>query len=323
MSRRGNLAIVVALALTVTVIVSLAGAQSEKRTFRIGMFAAGVNPRPYTFAYEERLRELGYIEGRNLVIEWRQAQKAEHAAEIAAELVRLKVDAILAFGAELSLRAAREATRAVPIVMVALNYDPVTKGYIASLSRPGGNVTGIFYQQPEQDAKRLELLREVFPKAKRFAVWSDEFVGDQVKALQAAARMLDLQLQIVELRPPYDLDKAFLAVKQGGAAGFVVVGGPIATRERARVADLALKHRIPAIGPAAHDGLLLGYGARLAPILRRAAEMTDKILKGAQPAELPVEQPTQFELIVNLKSAKALGVRIPQSLLSRADRIIE
>jgi len=320
-SRRGNLAIVVALALTVTVIVSLAGAQSEKRTFRIGMFAAGVNPRPYTFAYEERLRELGLH--RRPEPRDRMAQKAEHAAEIAAELVRLKVDAILAFGAELSLRAAREATRAVPIVMVALNYDPVTKGYIASLSRPGGNVTGIFCQQPEQDAKRLELLREVFPKAKRFAVWSDEFVGDQVKALQAAARMLDLQLQIVELRPPYDLDKAFLAVKQGGAAGFVVVGGPIATRERARVADLALKHRIPAIGPAAHDGLLLGYGARLAPILRRAAEMTDKILKGAQPAELPVEQPTQFELIVNLKSAKALGVRIPQSLLSRADRIIE
>jgi putative ABC transport system substrate-binding protein len=237
-------------------------------------------------------------------------------------MVRLNVDAILSFGGEASLRAMREATRTVPIVMVALNFDPVAKGYVRSLARPGGNVTGIFTQQPEQDVKRLELLREVFPTAKRLAVWSDGFVGDQIKSVQAAAQAQNLRLQIVQLSPPYDLEKAFLAVKRGGAAGFLVVGSPVATRERARLAELALKHRVPAIGPVGY-GLLLGYGADLAPILRRAAEMTDRILKGAQPSELPVEQPTKFELVVNLKTAGALGVTIPQALLSRADRIIE
>jgi ABC-type uncharacterized transport system substrate-binding protein len=314
--------IVVVLALLVTVGVSLVGAQSQQKTFRIGMFTAGVNPRAFTRAYEERLQELGYVEGRNLRIEWRQAQKAEQAAQIAAELVRLKVDAILSFGAEPSLRASTEATRTIPIVMIALNYDPVAKGYVASLARPGGNVTGIFYQQPETDAKRLELLKEVFPRAKRFAVWSDAFVGDQVKAVQAAAKALDLQLQLIEFSPPYDLERAFLTLKQGATAGFVVVGGPIATRERARVADLALQHRIPAIGPVDY-GLLLGYGTSLKPILRRAAEMTDRILKGAQPSELPVEQPTKFELVINLKTAKTLGLTIPQTLLLRADRVID
>jgi putative ABC transport system substrate-binding protein len=296
--------------------------QPEKTTFRIGMFTTGVNPRSFTLAYEERLRELGYIDGRNLQIEWRQAQGADRAANIAAEMVRLNVDAILSFGGEASLRAMREATRTVPIVMVALNFDPVAKGYVRSLARPGGNVTGIFTQQPEQDVKRLELLREVFPTAKRLAVWSDGFVGDQIKSVQAAAQAQNLRLQIVQLSPPYDLEKAFLAVKRGGAAGFLVVGSPVATRERARLAELALKHRVPAIGPVGY-GLLLGYGADLAPILRRAAEMTDRILKGAQPSELPVEQPTKFELVVNLKTAGALGVTIPQALLSRADRIIE
>ena len=316
-------AIVVALAMMTLLPASPARCQSEKKTFRIGMFTTGVNPRSFTVvAYEVRLRELGYIEGQNLQIEWRQAQESERATKVAAELVRLNLDAILTFGAEASLRAAREATSRIPIIMVALNFDPVAKGYVASLARPGGNVTGVFSQQPEQDVKRLELLREVFPRANRFAVWSDGFVGDQVKAIQAAAQAQNVQLQIVQLPPPYDVEKAFLAVKRGGAAGFLVVGSPIATRERARLAELALKHRIPAIGPVGY-GLLLGYGANLEPILRRAAEMTDRILKGAKPADLPVEQPTKFELVINLKIAKALGLTIPQSILVRADRVIQ
>jgi len=303
--------------------------QPTEKVFRIGAVSAG-SPRatPHWIAFARRLGELGYVEGKNVSIEFRNAEGyPERFPELMSDLVRLGVDVILSLGPEASLQAARNATKAIPIVVVAIDYDPIAKGHVHGLARPGGNTTGLFLRQPELTAKRIELLKEVDPRLRRVVVFWDAFSGDQLKEAAAAARAAGLQLQRFEFRnPPYSFDVTMRKAAQQPAGGLLGLASPIFFRQRTQLADAAIKHRLPAIVPfreSAEDGVLMAYGASLPEMLRRAAEYIDKILKGARPGDLPMEQPTKFELIINLKTAKALGLTIPQSLRVRADQLIE
>ena len=304
-----------------------AEAQQAGKVYRIGVVGSGVNPRSVSFfqAFEERLRELGWLDGKNLTIDFQLPKGSRGISAIAADLVRQNVDVILAGGTEASLKAARRATSTIPIVMVALNYDPVEKGHVASLARPGGNVTGVFSLAPEQGAKQLEILKEAFPRVTLVGVLWDAFATDQLPILDASAPKLSVQLEKVEVRPQYDLEQAFLTLKARRVGAVLVVGSPVFFRDQAKIAELAIRHRLPAggfVGGVA-GGLLLGYGVPTSVPYRLAADYVDKILKGAKPGELPIQQPTTFELIINLKTAKALGLTIPPSLLQRADQVIE
>ena len=296
---------------------------------RIGVLATG-NPRSAApiQAFEQKLRELGYVEGQNLAIEARPAEgKIDRLPDLAAELVRSKVDLIVASGSEATLRAVRKTTSTMPIVMIAIDYDPIKAGYISSLAHPGGNITGVFFQQLELTSKRLEICREAVPKATRVAILWDAFSANQLSPAETAAQALGLSLLRLELKdPPYDYEGAIqLVVRRGGNALFVP-SSPLVYRDRTRIANAALKNRLPTIF--AHRehveaGGFIGYGPNMSDMYRRAAVYVDRILKGAKPADLPVEQPTKFELVINLKTAKAIGVTIPQSLLLRADQVIQ
>ena len=294
---------------------------------RVGVLSVGANPRSASFyaAFEQRLRELGHVDGHTLIIDFRAPSRGEDLSQVADALVRERPDVLLVAGPEVSMKAARRATRTIPIVMVALNYDPIALGYVRSLVRPGGNITGLVSRAVEYAPKQLELLREALPAAATVAVlWDAEAAADQVRGVEAASSSLGLKLQKVGVGPPYDFDAAFAAVTRSRAAGVLLLGSPVFFRERARIEELALKHRLPSMGPAYSDlRATLGYGPNLAGMLRRAADYADKILKGAQPGDLPVEQPTKFDLVINLKTAKALGLTIPPSLLLRADQVIE
>jgi putative tryptophan/tyrosine transport system substrate-binding protein len=303
-------------------------AQQDAKVFRIGAVSAGA-PRssPHWVAFERRLGELGYVEGRNVSIEFRSAEgKPERFPGLLADLVRLRVDVILAVGPEGSLRAAKEATTTIPIVAVAIDYDPIARGYVAGLARPGGNITGLFLRQPELTAKRVEFLREVVPKVRRMAIFWDAFSADQLEEADAVARSIGLQLQRFEFRdPPYSFDAPMREAVRRHAGALLGLASPIFFRQRAELAQLAIKNRLPAIVPfreAAEAGVLMAYGADLPDMLRRAAEYVDRILKGMKPADLPMEQPTKFEFVINLKTAKALGLTIPPSLLLRADHTV-
>jgi putative ABC transport system substrate-binding protein len=245
-----------------------AAAQQPGRVYRIGVVAAGVNPRSSSFfqAFEQRLRELGWVDGRNLAIEFEMPRGSRDPSVIAADLVRQNVDLILAGGPESSLKAARGATRTIPIVVVALNYDPVAKGYAASLARPGGNVTGVFSLGAEQGAKQLEVMKEALPKVTSMGVLWDAFATDQLAVLDASASKLNVQLEKVELRPPYDLDQAFLTLKRRRVDAVLVVGSPVLFREQTRIAGLAIRHRLPAGGfvGGVPGGLLPATGCRRA-----------------------------------------------------------
>jgi putative ABC transport system substrate-binding protein len=297
------------------------------KVYRIGVAAAGINPRSASFfqAFEQRLRELGWVEGKTLAIDFEMPKGSRDISAIAADLVRQNVDLILAGGPESSLKAATQATRTIPIVVVALNYDPVAKGYVTSLARPGGNVTGVFSLAPEQGAKQLEVLKEALPKVTLMGVLWDAFATDQLLILDASASKLKVQLEKVEVRPQYDLERAFLTLKQRRVGAVLVVGSPIFFRDQAKIAALALRHHLPAGGfvSGVASGLLVGYGVHANVPYRQAADYVDKIFKGAKPSDLPIEQPTKFELVINLKTAKALGLTIPPSLLQRADQVIE
>jgi putative ABC transport system substrate-binding protein len=294
---------------------------------RVGVLSVGANPRSASFyaAFEQRLRELGHIEGQTVIIDFRAPSRGEDLSQVADALVRQRPDVLLVAGPEVSMKAARRATRTIPIVMVALNYDPIALGYVHSLARPGGNITGLVYRGVDTAPKQLELLREALPADATVAVlWDAQAAADQVRALEAASTSLGVKLHKVEVGPPYDFDAAYAAATRSRAAGILLLGSPMFFRERARIEDLALKHRLPSITSAYPDlRATFGYGPNLSHMLRRAADYADKILKGAQPGELPVEQPTKFELIINLKTAKALGLTIPPSLLARADQVIE
>jgi putative ABC transport system substrate-binding protein len=304
-------------------------AQEPKR-FRLGAVSAGA-PRssPHWVTFARRLAELGYVEGRNLFIEFRSAEgRPERFPGVMAELVRLGVDVILPVGPEASLRAAKEATATIPIVVVAIDYDPVGRGYVGGLARPGvGNVTGLFLRQPELTAKRVEFLREVVPKVQRVAVFWDAFSIDQLEEARAVAEAAGLQLERFEFRdPPYSFDGPMKAAIRQQAGALLGLASPIFFRQRSELAEVAIRHRLPAIVPfreSAEAGVLMSYGAYLPDMLRRAAEYVDRILKGAKPADLPMEQPTKFEFVINLKTAKALGLTVPPSLLARADQVID
>jgi putative ABC transport system substrate-binding protein len=305
----------------------VAGAQSPDKIARLGIINSGVNPRSASFfqAFEERLRDLGWVDGKNLRVEFRVPKDPSDFAVIAAEFVRLNVDVILAGGPEPSLKAAREATTTIPIVIVALNYDPLTKGYIASLAHPGGNVTGVFSRSPEQGAKQLELLKATVPSVRVVGILWEAFAIDQLSMIDASAAPLHMRLEKVEVRPPYDYERALLSLKRRSAGAILVVGSPVFFRDRERIAELALKHHLPACGGAggADAGLLMSFGVDPSVSYRRAADYVDRILRGTKPADLPVEQATQHRLVINLKTAKALGLTIPSSLLLRADEIIQ
>jgi ABC-type uncharacterized transport system substrate-binding protein len=273
------------------------------------------------------LRERGYVEGQNIATEYRYAEgKLDRFSELAAELVRFKVDIIVVAGGIPLIRAAKNATKTIPIVMSA-GSDPVEAGLVESLAHPGGNVTGITSLNRELGGKRLELLKEAVPKLARVAVLYDPTISGTVKeVLPAAARALKLTLQPWEVRAVDDFDRVFAAMGKQRPDGLYLPTGPQMFTNAKRIADFALKSRLPSVygrKETVDAGGLMSYGADIAESYRRVATYVDKILKGAKPADLPVEQPTKFELVINLKTAKQIGVTIPQKVLARADRVIK
>jgi putative tryptophan/tyrosine transport system substrate-binding protein len=306
-----------------------AEAQTLGRVVKVGILST-INPRTtaFTEAMVQRLRELGYVEGQSFVIEFRNAEgDVTRLPTLAAELVRLNVDIIVASGPEATLQAARKATATIPIVIAAVDFDPIARGYIASLAKPGGNVTGVFLRQIELTSKRMQFLKEALPNVMRVAVFWDTISADQWREAERTAPGAGLRLQSVELRnPPYHLTDAFRAAARGRAEAVLILMSPIFFPQRAQVAELGLKSQLPTIcglSQYAHAGALMSYGVNLNEMFRQVALYIDKILKGAKPADLPVEQPTKFELVLNLKTAKAIGLTIPRSLLLRADQVIE
>jgi putative ABC transport system substrate-binding protein len=311
--------------------VSLAQAQQPKKVPRIGYLSAQDPARASTGSEAIRLalRELGYIEGQNIAIEYRYAEgKINRDPELAAELVRLKIDVIIAAGGDRLILAAKNATKTIPIVMVGIG-DPVERGLVESLARPGGNVTGITNLTRELGGKRLELLKEAVPKLSRVAVLYDPaapIVREVKELLPADARALGLAMRTWEVRSAEDFDKVFAALNKERPDGLYVPSGRLMAANAKRIVGFALKSRLPSVWgnrEAVEAGGLMSYGADLSDSYRRVAYYVDRILKGAKPADLPVEQPTKFELVINLKTANQIGVTIPQSLLYRADKVIK
>jgi putative ABC transport system substrate-binding protein len=311
-----------------------AEAQQAVKVVRLGyLVGADLAASPHLHdAFRQGLRDLGYVEGRNLVMEYRSAEgNFERFPALAAELVALKVDVIVAVNPRAAL-AAKQATRTLPIVFIGVG-DPVTDGLVTSLARPGGNVTGLSLSAaPEIVGKRLELLTQAVPGVSRVAaVWQPGGVPERtekdiLREADIAAQTLGVRLQVVEARGPADFDRAFSDVTRERAGALTVLPSTMLFNERRRLVDLAAKHRLPAVYMAREfvdAGGLMAYGPDIADMYRRVGTYVDKILKGAKPADLPVEQPTKFELIINLKTAKALGLTIPPSLLARADEVIQ
>ncbi len=309
-------------------------AQQAAKIARIGYLAfnlAGGDPRGRE-AFRQGLRDLGYVEGRNLLIEYRDAEgKPERFPVLAAELVALKVAVIVTTGGTHAAQAAKQATTTLPIVFVSVG-DPVGEGLVSSLARPGGNVTGLSVVVPELVGKSLELLKQAVPRVSRVAIllkpdsMPDRARKERLEAAEVAARALGVRLQVVEARGPENFDRAFSDMTGARTDALYVLATPVFEDQRRRLVDLAAKNRLPTVYSFkgwAQDGGLMSYGPDIADLSRRAATYVDKILKGAKPGDLPVEQPTKFELVINLKTAKALGLTIPQSLLQRADQVIE
>ena len=300
--------------------------QQQKKVPRIGYQSASSSGENNEEAFRQGLRELGYVEGQNIVIEWRFAQgKPEQVRRNAAELVRLKVDVIVTGGAA-DTRAAKEATSTIPIVMTN-EGDPVGTRLVTSLSHPGANVTGLASLSNELRGKLLELLKEIFPRRSRvFALQGPgtETSAKSLKEAEVTARSLGLKLQSQIVKEPDDLDRALKSITKTRAEALMVAGGPFATAQRKRIVEFAAKRRLPAIyyrKEFVEDGGLMSYNARRDDLARRAATYVDKILKGVKPSDLPVEQPTKFEFVVNLKAAKRIGLTIPPNVLSRADKV--
>ena len=312
---------------------SSATAQQPKKVPRIG-YLSSQDPASESIRSEPiraALRDLGYIEGQNIAIEYRYSEgKRDRYPELAAELVRLKVDIILVTGGAPTIRAAMNATKTIPIVMMGDGADPVEAGLVESLARPGGNVTGVTNLGSELGGKRLELLKEAVPKVARVAVLYDPANANSVhevkEVLPAAARALRLTIQPWEVRAADGFEKVFAALSKQRPDGLYVGGGPLMLANRKRIAALALKSRLPSMyvrREFVEAGGLMSYGADLADSYRRVAYYVDRILKGAKPADLPVEQPTKFEFVINLKTAKQIGLTIPPEVLARATKLIK
>jgi putative ABC transport system substrate-binding protein len=324
----------VVLATVILACFHLVEAQQPTKIPRIG-YLGGTSPSAASArieAFRQGLRELGYVEGKNIVIEWRHHEgKLDRLPALAAELVRLKVDIIITVGPP-AARAAKEATVTIPIVMMQVG-DPVGSGFVASLARPGGNITGLSSLAPELSGKRLELLKEIVPRLSRVAVFGTSTSPDNAQSLrevELAAGAFGVKLQYLDVldpRDPKDIETAFRAASKGRAeAVLMMVAGSVGTGHRTQILELAVKSRLPVIYSGRADveaGGLMSYGVNNTDLDRRAATYVDKILKGRKPADLPVEQPTKFELIINLKAAKQIGLTIPPSVLARADKVIK
>ncbi len=304
---------------------AMAEAQQPAKIPRIGYLFTGLLP-PQEFL--QGLHELGYIEGKNIVIEYRGAEgKEDRLPDLALDLVRLKVDVIVAPGGA-ATRAAKGATKTIPIIFMQ-GSDPVADGLVASLARPGGNVTGITTLSSELTGKRLELLKETFPKVSRVAVLiraANPASASRLKEMEVAARALGVHLQPLEVQGPNDFDSAFQTATRGRADALVELPNPLFHQNRKRIVEFTAKSRLPAIFHSrdfVDAGGLMCYGENDADSLRRLASYVDRILKGASPANLPVEQPIKFELVINLKAAKQIGLTIPPNVLARADRVIK
>jgi len=323
---------IVALAAAFAMCGAVAHAQQPKKMPRIGYLSSAnaVNDSARVNGIRLALRELGYVEGQNMAIEYRYAEgKRERFSQLVVELVRLQVDIIVAAGGDLLVGAAKNVTNTIPIVMTGTGADPVEAGLVESLARPGGNVTGITFLNKDLGGKRLQLLKESVPKAERIALLYDPSLPPSVvelkEVLPVAARTLVLTLRPWEIRDTGDFERVFSALSRERPHGLYVLQGPLVNANQSRLTDFALKSRLPAVyaNRAFVDvGGLMYYGADQADGFRRAAVYVDKILKGAKPADLPVEQPTKFELVINLKTAKQIGVTIPPNVLARADRVI-
>jgi putative tryptophan/tyrosine transport system substrate-binding protein len=309
---------------------SFAEAQQPGKVPQIG-YLSSTSPSAGSFrieAFRQGLRELGYIEGKNLAIEWRFAEgKLDRLPELAAELVRLKVDIIVSASPPVT-GAVKDATVTIPIVM-AHDPDPVGNSFVASLARPGGNITGLASFAPELSGKRLELLKEIIPRLARVAVlgYSTEPGFPQVlREIELAAAALKVQFQYLDVLAPKDIETELQAAAKGRADAILVMNSPIFIAHRKQVADLAVRNRLPAIYYSTEfveEGGLMSYGVSFTDLYRRAPTYVDKILKGRNPADLPVEQPKKFEFVINLKTAKQIGLTIPPNVLARADKVIK
>jgi putative ABC transport system substrate-binding protein len=308
---------------------AVAQAQQPMKIPRIG-YQAAASPSVVAArieAFRQGLRKLGYVEGKNIVIEYRYAEgKLDRLPALAAELVRLNVDVIVTAGPS-DTKAAKDATSTIPIVM-AFDPDPVRNGFVASLARPGGNITGLSTLAPELSGKQLELLKETVPKLSRVAVLGSSAEpgnAQSLKEVELAAGTFGVKLQYLDVLSPKDIETAFQAAGKGRADAVLLLASPFAAPNRKQIADLAIKSRLPTIyfrSDFVEAGGLMSYGASQNDLDRRAATYVDKILKGRKPADLPVEQPIKFEFIINLQSAKQIGLTIPPNVLVRADRVI-
>jgi putative tryptophan/tyrosine transport system substrate-binding protein len=313
--------------------VAAAAAPPRGKVFRIGWLSAfppdAVDSHGQSWAaFKQGLREHGWIEGQNLVIEWRYGEGTlDQLPALAAELVRLGVDVLVTGGGEPAIRALKHATSTIPIVM-AVSADPVATGLVASLARPGGNVTGLSIQAAEVGGKRLALLKEAMPQASRVAIlWNAAYPGKALEwqDTQVAARALGVTLQSVEVRGPDDFDVAFAAIARARPDALLTFSDPLTLAHRTQIVEFAAQNRLPLMSEIkafAEAGGLMTYGASLPDLFRRAADYVDRILKGAKPADLPIEQPMKFELVINLRTAQALGLTIPPTLLFQADEVI-
>ena len=321
-ARLRSFAVLILIALITTC--SSADAQQPAKISRIGYLSRSSGPEANEEKLHQSLRSIGYIEGQTVVFESRFAhEKLDWLPELAADLVRVRVAVIVAGSGAATVQAAMRATKTIPIVMANVN-DPVALGFVSSLAHPGGNVTGLSNLSPELGGKQLEMLKETVPKVSRIAVLGRITVN--IKEMELASQSLGLQLDVLEVRGPDDIEGAFEFAKRRHVEALLIPASSLLVGFRRRVNELAAQHTLPAICFAptwAEDGCLLAYGPDIGDNFRRAATYVDKILKGAKPADLPVEQPTKFELVINLKTAKQIGLTIPPNVLARADRVIK
>jgi putative tryptophan/tyrosine transport system substrate-binding protein len=305
-------------------------AQEPGKIFRIGFlgvsrdtFGTAANYQ----AFSDELRKNGFNEGQNLVIKYARSDDPRGIAFAGKELLDAQLDLIVVQGPEAALQAVIDASRPIPIVVQAINYDPIKRGYVASLARPGGNITGLFYQQAELAAKKVELLRQVVPERTSLGVLWDALVTEEFEAAERAAKALKLQVHALKLEnPPYDFTAAFQTIAQAGAQMLLVLSSPLFAKYRRDIAKFAIEHRLPTMfifKSYVQAGGLMSYGVDQIAMYRLTADFVAKILKGAKPVDLPIEQPTKFELVINVKTAKALGITLPQGILVAADEVIE
>jgi putative ABC transport system substrate-binding protein len=305
----------------------VAARAQQTRTLRLGVLAVTPRTGPLWAAFEQRLRQLGYVDGYNLKIEFAQVDLRDDTIRAAATQLVRDVDVIVTGGNEFAPKAVWEATKLIPLVIIAIDYDPLALGYIASIARPGGNVTGLFAEQIELTSKRLELMKEAAPGSRRMVVFWDRASAGQWQAAQTTAKSLKLELAGIEMRDePYDYERALGMAPAEHRGAIVVTSSPVFFNDRKRLAEFTLRHGLPAMfsnREFVELGALLSYGPNTVGLLERAADYVDRIAKGTKPADLPVEIPTKFELVFNLKTARAFGLDVPTSLLLRADEVME